>query len=89
MKLKQVWLILPFFKQKTAYEIIAGDWSSDVCSSDLVSDILNVYHNYLKPHIVQALYVANPNHFLYMYSTEAVSYTHLDVYKRQIQHFTL
>jgi len=24
-----------FFKQKTAYEIIAGDWSSDVCSSDL------------------------------------------------------
>jgi len=23
-----------FFKQKTAYEIIAGDWSSDVCSSD-------------------------------------------------------
>ena len=24
------------FKQKTAYEIIAGDWSSDVCSSDLV-----------------------------------------------------
>ena len=25
-----------FFKQKTAYEIIAGDWSSDVCSSDLV-----------------------------------------------------
>ena len=26
-----------FFKQKTAYEIIAGDWSSDVCSSDLAS----------------------------------------------------
>jgi len=25
-----------FFKQKTAYEIIAGDWSSDVCSSDLL-----------------------------------------------------
>src|SRR6059036_685523 len=26
-----------FFKQKTAYEITYGDWSSDVCSSDLVS----------------------------------------------------
>jgi len=26
-----------FFKQKTAYEIIAGDWSSDVCSSDLAA----------------------------------------------------
>src|SRR5213079_3468003 len=25
-----------FFKQKTAYEITTGDWSSDVCSSDLV-----------------------------------------------------
>src|SRR5213082_3821716 len=26
-----------FFKQKTAYEIVAGDWSSDVCSSDLLA----------------------------------------------------
>src|SRR5216110_3060810 len=25
-----------FFKQKTAYEISSRDWSSDVCSSDLV-----------------------------------------------------
>ncbi len=24
-----------FFKQKTAYEILTRDWSSDVCSSDL------------------------------------------------------
>src|SRR3546814_4376391 len=24
-----------FFKQKTAYEMRIGDWSSDVCSSDL------------------------------------------------------
>src|SRR3546814_15859263 len=27
-----------FFKQKTAYEMRISDWSSDVCSSDLVSD---------------------------------------------------
>ena len=26
-----------FFKQKTAYEIKECDWSSDVCSSDLMS----------------------------------------------------
>ena len=26
-----------FFKQKTAYEIGTGDWSSDVCSSDLIN----------------------------------------------------
>ena len=25
-----------FFKQKTAYEIVVRDWSSDVCSSDLM-----------------------------------------------------
>src|SRR3546814_2976603 len=25
-----------FFKQKTAYEMRIGDWSSDVCSSDLL-----------------------------------------------------
>src|SRR3546814_10558449 len=28
-----------FFKQKTAYEMRISDWSSDVCSSDLVEDI--------------------------------------------------
>src|SRR3546814_9282069 len=27
---------LLFFKQKTAYEVRISDWSSDVCSSDLV-----------------------------------------------------
>ena len=30
-----VFLFFFFFKQKTAYEIGTGDWSSDVCSSDL------------------------------------------------------
>src|SRR3546814_4785702 len=29
--------VLFFFKQKTAYEMRISDWSSDVCSSDLVS----------------------------------------------------
>src|SRR3546814_16543396 len=27
-----------FFKQKTAYELRISDWSSDVCSSDLITD---------------------------------------------------
>src|SRR3546814_10500952 len=27
-----------FFKQKTAYEMRISDWSSDVCSSDLMMD---------------------------------------------------
>src|SRR3546814_1576250 len=29
-----------FFKQKTAYEMRISDWSSDVCSSDLLALIL-------------------------------------------------
>ena len=35
-----------FFKQKTAYEIGTGDWSSDVCSSDLLAHkiMCNMYH---------------------------------------------
>ena len=28
-------MVFLFFKQKTAYEVASGDWSSDVCSSDL------------------------------------------------------
>src|SRR3546814_4274304 len=28
-----------FFKQKTAYEMRISDWSSDVCSSDLLSGL--------------------------------------------------
>src|SRR3546814_1165054 len=32
-----------FFKQKTAYEMRISDWSSDVCSSDLL--VMNASHN--------------------------------------------
>src|SRR3546814_8446952 len=31
-----------FFKQKTAYEMRISDWSSDVCSSDLLAVIAGV-----------------------------------------------
>src|SRR3546814_4584109 len=30
-----------FFKQKTAYEMRISDWSSDVCSSDLLDHLAN------------------------------------------------
>ena len=29
-------------KQKTAYEMCVGDWSSDVCSSDLITDSVDM-----------------------------------------------
>src|SRR3546814_9825159 len=31
-----VFVLFFFFKQKTAYEMRISDWSSDVCSSDLI-----------------------------------------------------
>src|SRR3546814_7447203 len=34
-KLYRRWFLF-FFKQKTAYEMRISDWSSDVCSSDLL-----------------------------------------------------
>src|ERR1051326_9334249 len=37
-----VYVLLFFFKQKTAYEIKECDWSSDVCSSDLILDALEL-----------------------------------------------
>src|SRR3546814_2728209 len=36
-----VWILVFFFKQKTAYEMRISDWSSDVCSSDL-RDVVDV-----------------------------------------------
>src|SRR3546814_20896609 len=33
----QIYVFVFFFKQKTAYEMRISDWSSDVCSSDLLS----------------------------------------------------
>src|SRR3546814_10209224 len=32
-----------FFKQKTAYEMRISDWSSDVCSSDLLMEDIDMY----------------------------------------------
>src|SRR3546814_5273912 len=33
-----------FFKQKTAYEMRISDWSSDVCSSDLLDAVFAARH---------------------------------------------
>src|SRR3546814_4194179 len=35
-----VYILFFFFKQKTAYEMRISDWSSDVCSSDLIAQTL-------------------------------------------------
>src|SRR3546814_7062189 len=35
-----------FFKQKTAYEMRISDWSSDVCSSDLITVADRIYYTW-------------------------------------------
>src|SRR3546814_6250785 len=37
-------IIFFFVKRKTAYELRISDWSSDVCSSDLLTNELNPTH---------------------------------------------
>src|SRR3546814_10037488 len=39
-----------FFKQKTAYEMRISDWSSDVCSSDLVREDVDL-HGHVMEHL--------------------------------------
>src|SRR3546814_10562836 len=38
-----------FFKQKTAYEMRISDWSSDVCSSDLLAGGVALYAHLMTP----------------------------------------
>src|SRR3546814_5043756 len=43
-------MVVFFFKQKTAYEMRISDWSSDVCSSDLLkSGVLPLLDEYECP----------------------------------------
>ena len=37
-----------FFKHKTAYEIVVGDWISDVCSSELIDEQRSYVFNKLQ-----------------------------------------
>src|SRR3546814_13316687 len=39
-----MWIVFLFFNQKTAYEMRISDWSSDVCSSDLICANANTPH---------------------------------------------
>src|SRR3546814_15285251 len=65
-----------FFKQKTAYEMRISDWSSDVCSSDLVCGMTvdpqkTAHHATHANHVYlfcsagcRAKFVGDPEHYL-------------------------
>src|SRR3546814_9315413 len=46
-----VCLVFFFFKQKTAYEMRISDWSSDVCSSDLLTTFRHLHALGLRYHL--------------------------------------
>src|SRR3546814_3155064 len=60
-----------FFKQKTAYEMRISDWSSDVCSSDLMG-LAPIYQrprtsdphprHRVYPYLLRKLAIERPNH---------------------------
>src|SRR3546814_6076601 len=45
-----IYVFFFFFKQKTAYEMRISDWSSDVCSSDLVIPSNPIYDPVTNPY---------------------------------------
>src|SRR3546814_7251782 len=47
-------VVVCFFKQKTAYEMRISDWSSDVCSSDLVREFSTEYDRRYAAEVQQA-----------------------------------
>src|SRR3546814_2294986 len=51
----EVYMLFFFFKQKTAYEMRISDWSSDVCSSDLLIRRFRIgIQEQIRPHRVVA-----------------------------------
>src|SRR3546814_3919543 len=57
-------LVFFFFKQKTAYEMRISDWSSDVCSSDLLLEDLHVTGAVHRLHSQDALLGLGDEHVL-------------------------
>src|SRR3546814_2879213 len=48
-------IVLCFFKQKTAYEMLISDWSSDVCSSDLLNSAIGLLRSEALPPAIDTL----------------------------------
>src|SRR3546814_7766942 len=53
-----------FVKQKTAYEMRISDWSSDVCSSDLIGTLASIHDLNLAAAFCDRLYVIDHGHIV-------------------------
>src|SRR3546814_8387443 len=63
-----------FFKQKTAYEMRISDWSSDVCSSDLITSAFVSQLNENRPWPVQFVVTTHSPHMANEARFEAMRY---------------
>src|SRR3546814_1411354 len=59
-----LFLFFFFFKQKTAYELRISDWSSDVCSSDLLVVKRRRLERYPQPRRGLAIVLVDDHHIL-------------------------
>src|SRR3546814_4163367 len=80
-----IYCVFFFFKQKTAYEMRISDWSSDVCSSDLIRDAFAILAgkapvpDRLEPLIRQPLYVPESMGALDLLAEMRAKRTHLAI----------
>src|SRR5881396_3440049 len=63
-----------FFKQKTAYEMVRSDWSSDVCSSDPSRRRHTRWYEVTSYHLVCRLLLGSEEHTSELQSLRTISY---------------
>ena len=73
-----------FFKQKTAYEIVSRDWSSDVCSSDLIS-VFSLVIGFQKVGIVEAPAVPPHQPQCPWFTSTSIIFVHICVISKHVR----
>src|SRR3546814_8004740 len=63
-----------FVKQRTAYELLISDWSSDVCSSDLHSPIFAQSNHALEFIAAQANFDRHAGHTVFGFGAKGVEH---------------
>src|SRR3546814_4278859 len=74
-------LVFFFFKQKTAYEMRISDWSSDVCSSDLILTAWRGFRQSFGDHAQMA--------DRHAFGEQALQHAREDIERQQLRHQVL
>src|SRR3546814_10397834 len=82
-------MILFCFKQKTAYEMRSSDWSSDVCSSDLLLLMLFAVHLHLLPVSGRAGFTSEVPPITHLLLIDTLLHGRLDAFGDALAHIIL